>query len=85
MAEINRNAISFADIRTWNKYWMSYFDVTMLTDERSLGINAETIHYKTIEDQVGGSPESLQFILWCSWLHVDVTRIRQIIQIKVYK
>lgn len=45
------------------KYWMSYFDVTMLTDERSLGINAETIHYKTIEDQVGGSPESLQFIL----------------------
>lgn len=35
------------------KYWMSYFDVTMLTDERSLGINAETIHYKTIEDSRG--------------------------------
>lgn len=35
------------------KYWMSYFDVTMVTDERSLGINAETIHYKTIEDKVG--------------------------------
>lgn len=45
------------------KYWMSYFDVMMVTDERSLGINAETIHYKTIEAKVGGSPESLQFIL----------------------